>query len=264
MTISFKDFALQFLRVKLPETADAAASASGFTHRPISMRAVIGTAAPYVPDGHTHPFIDDTGNSDPGPTVYFYWMDEANYPSSITGSGSWSGPLPNQRRQAGSWNLTVWEAGGEPGGPVINANVPYSNESAGLVSYKYVSIQLDGVYKCQVTAYNNYGSATLVKDPVAITEPGMTPTITSVTYLGTNNFQIKGSGFTPGGQVKLIAQVGGYAIEETITSDPTHGNISTELACEQPCTQANGGGLSFSATDLATGQTSNQPSANCH
>jgi hypothetical protein len=257
MTLSFKDFTLQFLGLKLPVDARAVASSLYFIKSPISLQAVISSGEPYVPDVSSHQFVDSSGNSTPGPIVSFFWVDKANWQTS-------GGPTPNQKRQATSWNLTVWEAGGEPGGFVIDANVPFRNETSGLVQYNYVSIQLDGEYKCQVTAFNNYGSASVVKNNVAITIPGTTPSI-SVAYLGNNNFQVKGSGFTPGGQVLVIAQVGGYAVEAKVTADSMHGSIpSTPMPCQETCGQANGGQLNFTATDLATNTQSNKVSKICH
>jgi hypothetical protein len=257
VTFSFKDFATKWLNFKTPLHASAVASSVGFTKRPISLRQVMATAGPYKPDVSTYPIANYTQNTTPNPIVSFFWMDPANYPPWV----SLSGPTPDPRREATSWNLTVVEAGGEVGGPVIDVTVPLKNEAAGLVQYDYTSIQLDGVYNCQVTAYNSYGSAAAGRNNVGIIIPGTTPDIT-VVYTGSHNYKITGSGFTPGGQVKFVAQVSGFALEQTDAAGKK-GSISANMNCEQPCSEAKGGTLQFQATDQATGVQSNSPTQPC-
>jgi hypothetical protein len=256
MALSLKEFTTGFLKLKLPAKALDVAASAGFDHPPISLLDVMSSARPYAPTGVA---VDDSKNTDPGlgggpPIVVFSWRDPANSPAS-------GGTAPNPLRQATSWNLTVMEAGGEPGAPVINTTIPLRNETAGLVQYTYTYIQLNGQYIYQITAYNDYGS-TSAATKVWITVPGRVPNIT-VTYLGSNNlFAVKGSNFTPGGEVKIIAQVGGWASEVNVAAN-AQGSISAELTCQQPCTQAGGGQLQFQATDLVTGTQSNSPNENC-
>ena len=259
MTLSFKQFATQFLGRKLRVTVRDAASAAGFVHPPISLRAVISSAAPYVP---AHSAIDASNNTDPGqgggpPIVVFSWLDPANSPA----SGS---TPPNQLRQATWWNLTVKEAGGEIGGPVINETVPFRNETAGVVKFTYTSYQLDGQYFFQVTAFNDYGSASTA-ETVWITVPGRIPTIKVTDAGGPNaDFTIMGSGFTPGGNVKILAWAsgnGGWGTIETIAATQD-GVISTFTSCKSICSQAGGGQLQFTATDLET-NTSATGTGNC-
>jgi hypothetical protein len=257
MILSLKQFATGFLTLRSPVKATDAAAAVGFTRRPISLLAVISSAAPFVPKVGTVPLLDCSNNTEqPGggpPLVVFSWVDEANYGS----------PPSNPRRQATSWNLTVWEAPSlDPpqGAPVINATVLPKNESAGVLQYDYVSIQLHGEYMYQITAFNDYGSATTGKrGPVAITVPGTSPTIRVKKVGGPNaEFTITGSGFTPGGNVSLLAWAsgnGGWGVGWTITASP-HGGISTFNYCKQICSQAGGGSLQFTATDEATNTTS--------
>jgi hypothetical protein len=269
MTLSFKEFATQFLRLKLPVKAVDAASAAGFVHRPISLRAVISSAAPYVP---AHTAVDDSNNTVPGrgggpPIVVFSWLDPANSPA--------SGSTPsNPLRRATSWNLTVTEAQITvaetnsfvvlPGVPVINSSVPLKNETAGLVQYDYVYIQLHGEYVYQITAFNDYGSASTGTIPVAIAIPGQTPSI-SVTYLGTpNSFRIKGTGFTPRAGVKIVVTGGsGFANIVYLTADSS-GSINTTQYFQGLCSEAGGGQLQFQATDLGPNTESNTVSQNCH
>lgn len=107
------------------------------------------------------------------------------------------------------------------------------------MQWTYHSIQLNGIYQYQVTAYNDFGSAATGVGKVPITVPGTTPTITSVTYLGSNNsFEVKGTGFTSGGEVLVIAQVGGYAAEERVAADWPDGTIKREILCIDTCKQA--------------------------
>src|ERR1700723_1849236 len=101
MSLSFEQFVTRFLGLKLPVKALDVASASGLTQRPISLRAVISTGAPFMPD---NTIVNSSGNVVTGkgpPVVIFSWTDPA-----VTGGS------PDSRRQATSWNLTVWEAEG--------------------------------------------------------------------------------------------------------------------------------------------------------
>jgi hypothetical protein len=265
---SFRDFSVDFEHLKLPARARNVASSAGFNAPPISLRKVMAQAAPYVPDVHTYPIVDVSGNTEPGPTVDFYWMDPANYPPWIVDSSDYAGPVPNPARQATWWNLTVWEASSwaPPGGPfppVINVNVPFSNEASGLVEWTYIGDQLNGEYVYEITAFNDYGSASTGAKNAAITIPGMTPNI-NVVFLGLNNaFRVTGSGFTRGGRVQVIAQVGGFAAEMYLTANVNQ-SISGELVCLHACKQAGGGQLTFQATDLGTGAQSNSVNENCH
>jgi hypothetical protein len=263
---SFKDFVVNFEHLTLPAHARAVASSAGFSAPPISLRKVMDIGAPYVPDVHTYPIADYSGNTDPGPTVDFYWMDPANYPPWITDSDNYAGPAdPNQARQATSWNLKVWEASSwaPPGVPVIDVNVPFSNETSGLVAWSYIGDQLNGEYVYQVTAYNDYGSAATGARNVAIPIPGATPNI-NVIYLGSgNSFKVTGSGFTRGGPVQVTGQVGGYEAILNLTAN-TNQSISGELVCAFQCMQAGGGQLTIQATDEGTGTQSNSVNENCH
>jgi hypothetical protein len=265
MTVSFKQFATQYLNLKLPVKASAAASDAGFTTRPISLKEVIASAAPFRPNTSKVPLLNCSNNTDPGPgggppQVIFSWVDDANYGS----------PPSNPRRQATSWQLTVWEAATlHPKGtvPVINQTISLKDESGGVVTFTYVDIQLHGEYNYQITANNDYGSAsTGVVGPVAITEPNTSPNI-KVTYAGGSNaeFTITGSGFTPGGNVKIMAWAsgnGGWGDIVTITASP-QGTISTFQYCSSICKQAGGGSLQFTATDLATNAQANQANETC-
>jgi hypothetical protein len=267
---SFKDFVLNFEHLALPAHARAVASTAGFGTPPISLRKVMDIGAPYRPDVSTYPFADYSGNTNPNPTVDFYWMDPANYPPWITDSDNYAGPAdPNQARQATSWNLKVWEASSwaPPGGPyppVINVNVPFSNEAAGLVAWTYIGDQLNGEYVYQLTAYNDYGSASTGARNVAIPIPGAAPHI-NVIYLGANNiFRVTGSGFTRGGQVRVIAQAGGGWDAPAQFTANANQSISGNVDCIVACKGAGGGQLSFQATDLGTGTQSNSVNETCH
>lgn len=264
MSLSFKQFATQYLKLKLPVKASTAASDAGFTKRPISLNAVIGSGAPFPPKVGAVPFLNCSNNTNPGPgggppQVIFSWVDEAVYGSSPA----------NPRRQARSWQLVVWEAASlhpKDNVPVINQTIPLKDESGGVVTFTYVYIQLHGEYNCQITATNEWGSASIAVGPVAITEPNTSPNI-KVTYAGGSNadFVITGSGFTPGGDVKLMAWAsgnGGWGNITTITASPT-GTISNLQPCAGICKQAGGGSLQFTATDLATNAQANQANETC-
>jgi len=256
MTLSFNEFATQLLNLGLPVKALDAASKAGFTKPPISLQAVISSAAPYGPVGSA---VDDSNNTDPGPAVVFSWTDPANAPAS-------GGTPPDRLRQATSWNLTVWEAPSlhpKSNVPVINVTVPFKNEAAGLVQYNYVGDQLDGQYIYQITAFNDFGSALTTKE-VWITVPGVTPNI-SVSYLGESQWEVKGSGFTPGAEVSVQVWAtgnGGWGGGGGAPAD-LQGKIQTTVNSFFPCSKAGQGQVQFWATDGATKAQSNTINKTC-
>jgi hypothetical protein len=114
---------------------------------------------------------------------------------------------------------------------------------------------LNGSYTYQITAFNNYGSASTGKKSITIT-------IT----LGSNQFSVQGSGFTHSNPVKvgISASVSGQSAPETSLTADSGGRIKTVISCQPLCTTAGAGSqLQFQATDTASGQTSNTALTNC-
>jgi hypothetical protein len=260
MALSFKEFVTQFLNLTLPVKALDAASAAGFTHPPISLRAVISSGKPYAPDVSTVPVVDSSNNPQ---SVAFTWIDDANRGSTDV----------NPRRQATSWNLTVWEAPSlHPASttPVINATSGEGSgtghwipEAAGVVQYVYSSVPLHGQYICQITAFNDFGSASTA-EKVWITMPGVTPSI-AVSYLTNNNWEVKGSGFTPGAEVSVQVWApgnGGWGGGGGASAG-LDGNIQIVLNSLAACSKAGGGQVQFWATDGATKGQSNTVNSTC-
>jgi hypothetical protein len=162
-TVSFEDFATQFVKVRLPTALATVASAIGSDKKPISLRAMMDTAAPYVPDITRAAFVDNSQSTPPNWRVVFLWTDLANLPP--WDSSGWSGPPPNPARAATSWQFTVWPAGGSP---VIDATVPVANEKpGGGVQYEYNGA-LVGDFEYRITAFNEYGSASTGTRPITI------------------------------------------------------------------------------------------------
>ena len=135
MTLSFNEFATQLLNLRFLVKPSSAASKAGFTKPPISLQAVISSAAPY---GRSALPSTNSNNTDRGlqPAVFL------DGPSKRSGLQR---RLPDRLRQATSWNLTVWEAPSlhpKSNVPVIKYAVPFKNEAAGLVQYNYVGDKL--------------------------------------------------------------------------------------------------------------------------
>lgn len=256
MTFSYSDFVTQFLGLKLPAKFSVVASSLGFALPNISMRQVMSKGAPYAPDDSTYPFVDNSNNQPSAPSVAFFWMDEANYPPWIVDSDNWSGPPPNQLRQATSWELTLSPVNGSA--PVLDATVPFANETAGLVNFEFNG-QLKGNFTYQITAFNNYGSAS-TKGTAAITLAGSGPTImvSPLMPLSSNKFEVDGTGFTNGNPVKISVS---SSISDNSTSVSTNadnnGKFKTQVPCQPVCSIAGGGQLQFIATDSATNKQSN-------
>lgn len=240
MNYSFKDFATQFAGFQLPVGVLAVAKPAV---PPISLRALMDQGAPYVPDDYTYPLVDESNNNGPSPLVAFFWMDAANYPPWIVDSDSWTGPRPNQLRQATSWNFNLWDA--KTGASVIAATVPLRNETVGLVQYDYIG-ELNDNYSYQITAINNYGSASTVRNPVTITLGSGSPSIT-VYSLGSNKFWIRGTGFQGYPTVKFLVTAG-FGQSSTLTLSPpsmpvgsTGAFQTAPFSCQAICAAEGGG-----------------------
>jgi hypothetical protein len=237
---SFKDFATQFAGFQLPVGVLGVAKPAV---PPISLRALMDQGAPYAPDDYTYAFVDNSNNNGPSPLVAFFWMDAANYPPWIVDSDSWTGPRPNQLRQATSWNFNLWDA--NSGASVIAATVPLRNEIVGLVQYDYIG-ELNGNYSYQITALNNYGSASTLRTPVRITLGSLSPNIT-VKSLGNNKFAISGTGFQGYPTVKFQVTTGFSQPGKNILSPPsvsvgpTGAFQTAPFSCQAICA-ADGGG----------------------
>jgi hypothetical protein len=242
MDYSFKDFATQFANfTTFPISAAAVASSQGFNNRPISLRLVMSAGAPYVPDVSTYKFLDNSKNPS---QVSFFWVDDANLPQWVS-----SNPL-NPLRSATSWQLELWETlqNGQVGAQVFDVSVPGSSRQAsGLVQYDY-NEGLIGNYLCQVTAFNNYGSASTPRNSVQIELPSGSPSLSVKRSGTTNSFVVTGSGFPPGATVTIEVD-GGATFATPLSPAPpeihagSDGSISNAPAinCQPLCTMVDHG-----------------------
>jgi hypothetical protein len=183
MDLSFKAFALKE-GFSLPVSAAAVAS-SLHVVRPVSLRALIATAAPYQPILISWA-VAASGTS-------FEWYDEANLPPWIwAADGSSYGP-PNPLRAATSFEFKLWQ---NPGGNLVtDTTIPVTNAVGGGLPIVFSPGVLDGSFKYQIVALNSSGSASAgPQGPITITPPAPGPTITAQS-IGTNMFQVQGSGF---------------------------------------------------------------------
>jgi len=265
MTISFKDFATQFEKLQLPVSANAVAASLNFVHRPISLRQVISTGAPYVPnlEGCPLPFAQQ-GAVIGGPGLTdFCWYDVASLPPWVAAGGSLQ--PGNPLRIATSWMLATWEATSTNTKGIQIINTPISrNGELNQIVYGWPQ-ELIGNYLFQITAYNNYGSASTEIISVKITLP-INPRI-NTNSLANNIFNIVGDGFTPGGMVQINADTGfgqpGTAIPQiSVIADPL-GILPPHVPveCATICAKAGGGSIAFTAQDVASGKTASPPNA---
>jgi hypothetical protein len=129
------------------------------------------------------------------------------------------------------------------------------------VQYNYIGDQLDGQYIYQITAFNHFGSALTTKE-VWITVPGVTPNI-SVSYLGESQWEVKGSGFTPGAEVSVQVWATGNGGWGGGAPADLQGKIQTTVNSFFPCSKAGQGQVQFWATDGATKAQSNTINKTC-
>jgi len=258
MNFSFKDFATQFAKfTTFPISAVAVASSQGFNNRPISLRQVMSEGAPYVPDLSIFGFFDNTNN--PG-QVAFFWADDAQLPP--WDNLSWS---PNPARAATGWEFQLWETsgGGKAGAQVFDVTLSlHALQVNGRVQNDYTGT-LDGNYLFKVTAFNNYGSATTGTSQITIGLAAPSLNIT-VTTLGSNNFEVQGTGFTDSNpvQVNVSSSVSNNSASKNTTAG-ANGSIKVPINCQSVCSAAGGGQLQFQATDSVTGAKSNTVLKNC-
>jgi hypothetical protein len=217
----------------------------------------MSAGAPYVPDLSIFGFFDNTNN--PG-QVAFFWADDTNLPP--WDNLSWS---PNPARSATSLEFQLWEAlgGGKAGAQLFDVTLSLrALQANGRVQYDYTGT-LDGNYLFQVTAFNNYGSASTGISPVAI---GLaTPSLSiTVTAAGSNNFEVQGKGFTENNpvQINVSSSVSGNSTSKNTTAG-SDGSIKVTINCQSVCSGASGGQLQFQATDTVTNTSSNTVLENC-
>lgn len=235
MNYSFKDYATQFAKFTLPVGAIAVGKP---LFPPMSLREIMNQGAPYVPDLSIFGFVDNSNNPS---LVAFFWADDANLPPWDNLNFS-----PNPLRMATSWRFQLWEAVG--GAQLIDVTLLLSALQAdGSVQYDYEP-GLDGNYLYQITAFNNYGSASTAKVPVTITLPSGSPTLTvQRSPTNTNSFVIAGAGFKAGASVTLEVD-GGVGSAHTLSPPPQliavggNGKFQTAaIACQSLCTLVDGG-----------------------
>ena len=183
MNLSFKAFALK--EGFSPPVSAAAVASSLHVARPVSLRALIGTAAPY------QPILISWAAAASGTS--FEWYDEANLPPWIwEADGSPYGP-PNPLRAATSFEFKLWQ---NPSGNLVSdTTIPVTSAVGSGLPIAFSPGVLDGSFKYQIVALNSSGSASAgPQGPITITPPAPGPTITAQS-IGTNMYQVQGSGF---------------------------------------------------------------------
>jgi hypothetical protein len=196
--LSFKGFAIA-KGFSLPVSAKAVAKSLGMNPPPppISMRAMIATAAPLVPANLSY---------NPGVS----WWDQAALPPWL------QPPYPDPIRAATSFEIKFWQGQPSTGEVlVIDVTLPLSSviSSSGGTSigmYYYPGV-LDGIYTFQITAINPFGSASTSAVSEMFTPPAGSPNITVTRSPASPNlYSITGTGFEAynGQSVTVEADVG--------------------------------------------------------
>jgi hypothetical protein len=235
--LSFKNFALA-TGFKLPVSAIAVAKSLHMSPPPpVSMRAMMATAGPFVPNDLL------VGVATAGVAV-FGWSDPAT-------------PFlqpPDSLRAATSFEFKLWSWPTTASRILIDdAILPLSSVILGNGSMEYFPGVLDGAYTYQITAINHFGTASTSVQTAQFAPPAAAPTITVVSA-GTNVFQVKGTGFGKwNGQSIVVEADAGVPttltvrVPTTVSQDAFTTNINTAGICEQ----AGGGPLLFYATSGA-------------
>jgi hypothetical protein len=243
-----------------PVSAEAVA-ASMHVNPPISLRELIGTAAPYAPVEVSYA-TNASGTS-------FLWYDEANLPPWIfDADGSPFGP-PDALRQATSFEIQLRKS---PGNTIVaDATIQNTNENGDGQPIGYGAGVLDGTYTYQITADNDFGSAsTGLQGPITVTPPAPGPNITvELVDSTTSTFQVRGTGFDDWNGMKVNINIGlDSPTSNFVDQNPwpvtvTQGAFTTNVPVTL-CSGNPGVGLTFSVSQQgAVGAISNLFNENC-
>jgi hypothetical protein len=243
-----------------PVSAEAVA-ASMNVNPPISLRELIGTAAPYAPVEVSYA----TGASG----TSFLWYDAANLPPWIFDADDSPYGPPDALRQATSFEFQLWKS---PTGMILtDTTIPNANANGDGQSIGYGAGILNGTYTYQITAYNDFGSAsTGLLGPIAVTPPAAAPNITAVLVdPASNTFQVHGTGFDAwnGTQVNINVEVS-ILTSNTYGQDPvpvlvTQGGFTWPVEATV-CSDWPGNQLTFSVSQQGSyGSISNLFNTHC-
>lgn len=229
--LSFKTFA-QAKGFSLPVSTLAVAKSLNISPPPppISMRAMIATAAPLTPVGLTY--------NASGGAVEFSWYDQANLPPWFNNY-----PAPNPLRQATSFEFKLW-FWPTPNSSILIADVmlPGGNDPNSL-PFGYGAGVLDGTYTFQIIAINAFGSTPTAVQTANIPAPVAAPNIS--VGGAANMFQIHGTGFEPwNGQDVLVSADAGATYSFSVSTSVTvnNGTFTAPLNTTGVCGQAGPGG----------------------
>lgn len=241
--LSFKDFVLA-KGFTLPVSALAVAKSLNMNPPPpASMRAMIATAAPFVP-------IDLAFNTAGQAVAWFYWLDQAA-PPSLFGPP----PQPEPLRAATSFEFKLWSLPSPTSQVLVNDVIlPLSSvllENGGMAHAVGV---LSGNYLFQITAINHFGSAASPQVAAQFAPPASAPNIT-VSPIGKDIFQVQGTGFDAwnGRSISVNAAAGltgTFAMEQPVSV--SQGAFTTRVNTAAICGKA-GPGASVFFTVVVTG-----------
>jgi hypothetical protein len=237
--LSFKNFVLAS-GFELPVSALVVAKSLNMSPPPpVSMRAMIATAAPFVP------YDLLVGVATAGVAV-FGWSDPAT---------PFLQPQNDSLRAATSFEFKLWSWPTSASSILVDdAILPLTSVILGNGSMEYFPGVLDGAYTYQITAINPFGTASTSVQTAQFAPPSAAPIIT-VVPAGTNVFKVDGTGFdTWNGQSIVVEADAGVPTTLTVRVATTvsHGAVATNVNTAGICEQAGGGPLLFYAT-LDTG-----------
>jgi hypothetical protein len=229
--LSFTNFALA-AGFKVPLSTLAIARSLGMTAPPaVSMRAMIATAEPFEP---ADPFYAVTSAGD----ANFAWWDRADPPLFVT--------LPaDPLRAATLFEFKLWTSS-DAGTTVIQDAILPASGAVRLTtgSMLYGAGPLDGSYTYQITAINQFGTASTSVLAAHFNPPAVTPII-SVTRVGTNIFRVEGSEFTSlaGQSMQVNADPGITSIPVThvAVTIPSSGSFAVDVNTASLCALATSG-----------------------
>jgi hypothetical protein len=232
--LSFKDFALA-KGFKLPVSMRAVATSLGMTAPPVSLRAMISTAAPFVP---ASPGTLAVGSGE----TAFTWYDQATPPFWIL-----SPTIP--LRAATSFEFKLWKSSSAGDNTLVQDTVlALSQVLLTNQTMYYVAGALAGSYVYQIIAINEFGTASTPLLTAQLSIPPAAPNI-DVTQSGQNLYRVNGTGFQNWNGQSLLLDVDGgitWAHGTQTLVSISQGGFSTNVSTTNLCaTVGSKGALRF-------------------
>jgi hypothetical protein len=252
IVLSFKSFATA--KKFAPPVSAVAVANSLNMHAPpaISMRAMIATAAPFVPYKPSYADASNAGQ--------FLWYDEAALPPWF------QPPAPDPLRAATSFEFVLWFQASPTSKTLVDDTILSQSVASGG-GLGYSPGVLDGNYTFQITAINAFGSASTPVMPAQFAPPAAAPNITAVLVnSATSEFQVTGTGFEQwnGKTVLINAEAGvtfAHAVQQSVIVDSS-GGFSQTIKAAGVCQHASPLRFSVSLPSSA-GHISNLVTTNC-